>query len=143
MKFWDSSAIVALLLDDPRSSYCFSLLDKDSKIAVWWGTRLEAASALARREREGRLKPQELADAYERLENYSQGWSEISPAEAIRETALRFVRVHPLRAADAFQLASAWVASEARPPVLDFVSLDQRLNVAAAKEGFPLSIPTA
>jgi hypothetical protein len=60
----------------------------------------------------------------------------VDPSDAIRETATRFVRVHPLRAADAFQLAAAYLATERRPAVLPFVTLDERLAVAARKEGF-------
>lgn len=46
------------------------------------------------------------------------------------------VRTHPLRAADAFQLAATLVASEYRPANLAFLSLDQRLSAAARREGF-------
>jgi hypothetical protein len=52
------------------------------------------------------------------------------------EKALRFLRVHPLRAADALQLAAAFVAAERRPPSLELVTLDDRLVAAARKEGF-------
>jgi uncharacterized protein len=44
--------------------------------------------------------------------------------------------VHPLRAADALQLAAAVVAAERDPPSLEFVSLDDRLLEAASREGF-------
>ncbi len=37
---------------------------------------------------------------------------EIDPSDEIRETAARFLRVHPLRAADALQLAAAFAAAE-------------------------------
>jgi hypothetical protein len=54
----------------------------------------------------------------------------------IKMTARRLLRVHPLRAADALQLAAAFVASERRPPTLEFVCLADRLNDAARREGF-------
>jgi predicted nucleic acid-binding protein len=44
--------------------------------------------------------------------------------------------VHPLRAADAFQLAAAYMAAEQRPASLTIVTLDERLAAAARKEGF-------
>jgi hypothetical protein len=44
--------------------------------------------------------------------------------------------VHPLRAADALQLAAAFVAAERRPHSLQIVTLDERLADAAQKEGF-------
>jgi hypothetical protein len=44
--------------------------------------------------------------------------------------------VHPLRAADALQLAAAYAAAEQRPASLDMVTLDERLAIAARNEGF-------
>jgi predicted nucleic acid-binding protein len=44
--------------------------------------------------------------------------------------------VHPLRAVDALQLGAAFIASERRPSSLELVTLDDRLAVAARKEGF-------
>jgi hypothetical protein len=44
--------------------------------------------------------------------------------------------VHPLRAADALQLAAAFAAAERRPASLAIVTLDERLANAARKEGF-------
>lgn len=52
------------------------------------------------------------------------------------ELAHRLLRVHPLRAADALQLAAATIAAERRPPTLTFVTLDDRLRAAADREGF-------
>lgn len=62
----------------------------------------------------------------------------VDSSDAIREAAVRFLRVHPLRAADALQLAAAFIAAERRPPSLEVVTLDDRLAVAARKEGFAL-----
>ena len=41
-------------------------------------------------------------------------------------------------AADSLQLAAALVAAEHQPQALEFVSLDERLNEAASREGFPV-----
>jgi hypothetical protein len=65
-------------------------------------------------------------------------WQEIQPVAEIKMTARRFLRVHPLRAADASQLAAAFVVAERRPSTLEFVCLDDRLNSAARREGFVL-----
>jgi hypothetical protein len=51
---------------------------------------------------------------------------------------VRFLRVHPLRAADALQLAAAFMAAERRPASLQVVTLDERLADAARREGFAL-----
>ena len=49
-----------------------------------------------------------------------------------------FLRVHPLRAAEAVQLAAAFMAAERWPSMLAVVTLDARLANAARKEGFEL-----
>ena len=46
--------------------------------------------------------------------------------------------MHPLQAADALQLAAAFVAAERRPASLQVVTLDERLADAMRKEGFAL-----
>jgi len=61
---------------------------------------------------------------------------EVQPSEEVRQTALRLVRMHNLRAADALQLAAALVWARHVPTGLDFVCMDARLRTAAEKEGF-------
>jgi len=103
---------------------------------VWWGSEVECVSALARVERDEALDPQGAARVFKRLRQLSAVWHEIEPSDAIRQAAMRFLRVHPLRAADALQLAAAYAAAEHRPASLDVVTLDEHLAVAARKEGF-------
>jgi len=69
------------------------------------------------------------------------GWHEIDPNDALREVAVRLLRVHALRAADALQLAAAFQAAEQRPPSLEIVTLDERLAPVARKEGFAVIDP--
>jgi predicted nucleic acid-binding protein len=57
----------------------------------------------------------------------------------LRNDARRLVRVHDLRAADAFQLAAARIAADGEPAALPFVTLDERLTLAASREGFPVT----
>ncbi len=45
-------------------------------------------------------------------------------------------RVHGGPAADSLQLAAAVIAAEHEPATLEIVSLDERLNEAASREGF-------
>jgi predicted nucleic acid-binding protein len=61
----------------------------------------------------------------------------------VREAAIRFLRVHALSAANALQLAVAFVAAERRPRQLELVTLDDRLAAAARKEGFVVVAPAA
>ena len=141
MKFWDSSAIVPLLVMEASREPLLALLDQDPIMIVWWGTPVECTSAIARREREGHLSVTEATAVLERLRTLSFAWQEVLPTEPVRSVAQRLLRVHPLRAADAFQLAAAFIAAQREPSSLEFVSLDERLNAAAQREGFRLLSP--
>jgi uncharacterized protein len=136
VKFWDSSAIVPLLVTEASTRRVQALAAKDPDMLVWWGSEVECVSALARLEREGSLAAPALKIALRRLRQLSAAWHQIDPIDAVREAALRFLRVHPLRAAAALQLAAAYLAAERRPPSLEMVTLDERLGIAAGREGF-------
>ena len=136
MKFWDSSAIVPLLLAEPATPTVQAIAARDPGILVWWATEVECASALARLEREGGIDATDAAQAFGRMAQLAGGWYEVEPGDGVREAAVRFLRVHQVRAADALQLAAAFVASERRPSTLELVTLDERLAAAARKEGF-------
>lgn len=138
MRFWDSSAILPLLVREPSTDAMFGLVDADPVMAVWWGSAIECVSALARLERDGQLSPEGIRRAMKRMDTLKDSWHEVAPAEALRDMAIRLLRVHPLRAADAMQLAAAVMICEQRPSTVDFVCLDQRLAAAASREGFNL-----
>ena len=108
----------------------------DSAIVAWWGTEIECASALSRREREGRLSGDRVAEALARLDALRSAWEEVEPSDVLRRTARRMVRTHPLRSGDALQLAAALAAAEGDPSSLELVTLDERLAEAARREGF-------
>lgn len=141
MKFWDSSAVVPLIVAEPTTVAVQALATKDPGMLAWWAAEAECASAVTRLEREGSLEESAATQALERLRLIAQGWHEVEPSDVVREAALRFLRVHPLRAADALQLAAAFVAAERRPPSLEFVTLDDRLAGAARREGFVVVVP--
>jgi len=107
------------------------------------GSEVECVSALARLEREAALDPQGVMLSIERLRQLAAGWHEVDPMDIVRETATRLLRVHPLRAADALQLAAAFIAAEQRPASLEMITLDDRLANAARKEGFAVIDITA
>lgn len=136
MKFWDASAIVPLLLAEPTTEIMQALALKDPAMLVWWATEVECASAIARLERDGALDASTVTETFHRLKQLASGWHEVDPSDTVREAAVRFLRVHSLRAADALQLAAAFIAAERRPSSLDVVTLDDRLAGAARKEGF-------
>ncbi|MGH8769823.1 MAG: type II toxin-antitoxin system VapC family toxin [Burkholderiales bacterium] len=141
MKFWDSSALVPLLVNEPATPKLATIYKEDAAIIAWWGTSVECASALARRNRENKSDAPALAEGFARLNQIRRDWQEIQPLESLRELAVRLTRVHNVRAADALQLAAAIFASENVPGILDFVCLDARLSLSAEREGFNVVSP--
>jgi predicted nucleic acid-binding protein len=114
------------------------LIKADEDIVVWWGTRVECLSALSRRRREGALDNNSELKAKAILSALSEEWSEVQPSELVRHRAVRLLAVHPLRSADAFQLAGALIWAQETPQGLEMVCLDQNLREAGHKEGFTL-----
>jgi uncharacterized protein len=138
MKFWDASAVVPLLMTEATTTRLQSVAAADPSMLVWWVTEVECASAIARLERDGELDEAATIQAFDRLKRLADGWHEVDPSDAVREAAVRFLRVHHLRAADALQLAAAFVAAERRPSSLEVITLDDRIAAAARREGFAL-----
>lgn len=138
MRYWDSSALVPLLVDENKSAAMETLLAEDGFIVTSWGTPIECASAIGRRERDGSLQASEVALALQKLTVLEATWVEVAPSERVRAVARRLVRVHDLRAADALQLAAGSVASDRDDAPMPFVTLDDRLGLAASREGFPM-----
>jgi predicted nucleic acid-binding protein len=136
LRFWDSSAVVPLIVAEASTDTVQSIAADDPVMCVWWGTEVECVSAVARLEREDALTEGATMAALERLGSLAEAWNEVQPVAAVRGTARRLLRVHPLRAADALQLAAAVVAAEGVPASLDLVTLDERLAAAARREGF-------
>lgn len=141
MRFWDTSALVPLLVAEGATGAVTALYRADPVVAVVWTTAVECASAVARAEREGVLTPAQAAVGFARLDDLMRMWTEVEPVGELRDIARRLLRVHPLRAADAIQLAAATLASEQRPASLTMVTLDQRVEAAGVKEGFRVIVP--
>ena len=136
MRFWDSSALLPLFVQEATSGAVADAYELDADVIAWWATQVECASTLARLERDGRLSGPALTAALGRVARFAAAWHEVQPLPVIRQTAVRLLRVHDLRAADALQLAAALTASEGQPDSLPFVTLDARLAAAADREGF-------
>lgn len=141
MRFWDSSALVPTLVNETASAGVLAELERDPAIIAWWATEAECVSALCRLERDGSLPAGAIGEALRRLAALAAAWQEVQPISLVRQTAIRLLRVHPLRTADALQLAAAIVAAEDHPAALAFVTLDERLAQAAEREGFPVTRP--
>jgi len=138
MKFWDSSAVVPLIVQEPETSAIRALLAEDADMLVWAMTPLEVTSALWRRVRSGSLDEHARAAAAAGLADLEDAWHTAADLVQVVARARRLLAVHPLRAADAAQLAAALLTCRERTDTIGFVSLDERLCDAARREGFAL-----
>lgn len=104
-------------------------------IATWWASSKECASALNRLHRQKRIESATLVQLLSDLDSFASRWVSI-PSVGVKRAALRILRSHPIRAADALQLAAALTAAGGDPVSLEFVTRDSRLATAAQLEGF-------
>ncbi len=136
MRFWDSSALVPLIFDEPTTPVMRTLVAQDADLLIWMMTSVELLSMVGRLGR----TTSEISDLLssvrgDALQLVSRA-ARVTDADAVRRRAERLVGVHPLSAADAMQLAAALVACEDRPETLPFVTLDRQLANSARLEGF-------
>ena len=136
MRFWDSSAIVPLCVEEKYTHVIKGLLTKDQTMIVWWGTVIECMSAFVRQVREGNLNNVEQEQVKKILHILASSWTEICACEEVRQEAKRLLASHNLRSADSLQLAAAILWVNYRPDAEPFVTLDDNLRLAAQKEGF-------
>jgi hypothetical protein len=89
--------VIPLLALEATRARLLELLEQDPQVLIWWGTTVEIASALARREREQLLSADEVSSAMALARQLTDSWHEIVPSDAVRRTAERLLRMHPLR----------------------------------------------
>ncbi|HEX5082791.1 MAG TPA: type II toxin-antitoxin system VapC family toxin [Blastocatellia bacterium] len=134
--FWDTSALLLLICQQPKSQRARATQRSYPAINVWWGTRVECHSALYRLIRKGDLLAKEERQAFLSLQRLSAQWVEIQPSEEVRQVAERLLKLHSLRAADSMQLSAALIWSNHHPNGKVFICDDAKLLEAAEKEGF-------
>jgi uncharacterized protein len=135
LRYWDASALIPLLVQEPGTALARGWLEEDRAIVTWAWSLFEIRSAIERRVREGliaRARRQPLLDQFGRL---ARDWEEVVELSSVRARALALLARHPLRAADAAQLGAALLVAEDDPTSLTLVTLDRRLAEAAEREG--------
>jgi uncharacterized protein len=136
MRFWDSSAIVPLLVSQSGSERADAWFREDRDLVLWTLTGVEITSALWRLVREGALVEGDARVAERRAAQLAAASRVVVDLDGVRAYALRLLRVHSLRAADALQLGAALVWANGRPDGRSLCTLDERLALAAQREGF-------
>ncbi len=138
MNFWDTSALVALILHESKFESLETLLEEDPRLCLWWGTSVEFVSAVSRLERQGELTAEQATTLVHEFHQLAQSSLEVPPVNKLKRLAQRLLRAHSLKAPDALQLASALFVSRDHQYPVGFVCLDKQLGQAAAREGFRL-----
>lgn len=137
--FFDSSAIAKLYVPERQHA---AVRDLAGPIIVAAVTRVEVASAFWRKHRMGEIDASDAATlsvAFEAdLDDTSGRFAVIGLGPLIVRRAVESVSRHALRAYDAVQLATAWVARDVVGAVDAFVVFDRALRQAALIEGFRL-----
>jgi hypothetical protein len=136
VRFWDSSAVVPLLVHQPTSARTDRWLADDPAISLWTLTPVELTSALWRLVRDGTVLEADAQLAESRALELAAASYTVADIEAVKALARRLLRVHTLRAADALQLGAALVWANGRPQGKTLYTLDERLALAARREGF-------
>jgi predicted nucleic acid-binding protein len=115
--------------------------DEDGEIALWTLTPVEVVSALRRLLHDGEIRERDALHAERRADELMRACHIVVDVDAVKATAVRLLRTHTLRAADALQLGAAleWAGHRAADQVL--VSFDRRLALAAEREGFRVLPP--
>ena len=136
MRFWDSSALVAIAVAEKATRSVRDLSREDPELAVWILSEVEITSALWRRRRSNELTEAVRAEAQRQMDLTLSDALMVTDVSAVLRRARRLLAAHTLRAADAMQLAAALLACEDEPSRLPLVTVDDRLAEAATREGF-------
>lgn len=134
MRFFDASALVKRYVREPESARVQSLLDEGGAV-VSRLTEAEVSSALARRHRDGSITTSDYVTAVSALRADLGVLHVIELTPSVVSKVHSLLRDHPLRAADALQLASCLAIGGRLGEKLEFVCFDDRLTRAAAAEG--------
>ena len=135
MRYWDTSALVPLVIAEAETERMRSLVEEDPHVVTWAWTSVELASAVERRARQGELTREQRRSALARFAELAEAWDEVTDVLMVRRRALAVLARHPLRAADAAQLGAALAIAPEQGRPLGFVGLDERLLDAAEREG--------
>ena len=136
MKYWDSSALVALHVEEPQTSELRELTLQDAQVVTWTMSDVEIRSAINRLARQGLIDLPDMTELISRVDAFWGQVQVVALLSPVKARAKRLLGLHDLRAADALQLAAALLAVHDDPIGHDFVCLDRRLAEAARREGF-------
>ena len=140
--FLDSSALVKRYVTETGSAWVRSLAVPEARnsLIIARITWVEVLSALAHRQREGSLTPNDVAWAIQTFRyDLDMQYQVVELDPALAQAAGTLVTRHPLRAYDAVQLASALRVQsglgQVQAPTFTFLAADDQLIVIAQANG--------
>jgi uncharacterized protein len=136
LAFWDSSALVKLLIEERGTDVAVALWDGPARAVASRLCVPEMSAALAAAERGARLDPARGRVARTEWQRYLSALDLVEVSADVADRAAGLAAVHPLSGADAVHLASALVLP-ARELVV--ATWDRRLSTAAAAEGLSVA----
>lgn len=134
--FWDSSAIVPLLVRDSFTTRSREFLRKYPGIVSWWNMPVEVHGGLARLSREKRISEEAYDAALGYLQEFRKRCKEIQPVDRVRDLAEECLDRFQIRSADALQLSAAMIWCKQIPRNRPFLCFDSELSAAARQIGF-------
>jgi hypothetical protein len=135
MRFFDASALVKRYVRESGTPTVRRLLREPRAVASRL-SEAEISSAVHRRQREGALTLAQKRRAMDALRADLPRLEVVELSPKVVAAVHSLLDRHPLRAADALQLASAIVLRDALDTEIELVTYDQRLHAAAQAEGF-------
>jgi uncharacterized protein len=132
LAFWDSSALVKLLVEEEGTDTAVALWDGAARVLASRLCVPEVGAALAAAERGARIDGARARVASDEWRRYLAALDIIEVSAEIAERAAGLARQHPLSGADAVHLATALALGDRESVVATW---DRRLRTAAVAEG--------
>ena len=130
--YFDTSAVVPLLIEEPGSAHAVSLWDGSDRVVSARLLYPEARAALAQAGRLGRLTSRQLRVAVNEFEHIYEQLDLVDIDDELARRAGQLSEAHALRGYDAVHLAAA---HRVRDPDLVLVAGDGARLAAATSEG--------
>lgn len=136
--YFDTSAIVPLLVREPTTDHCTRLWDDATRIVCARLVYPEACAALARAVRMGRLTSPQMVVATAELDDLLEQIDFLEITADLARDAGRLAQEHGLRGYDAIHLAAGVAIAD---PDVVFVTADADLADAAKASGLATAVP--
>lgn len=141
MQFWDTSALLPLVVRQPPfSEHCRRIFRRRAARATAFVSRVECRSAIERLARDGALDSAARRRCVTRAERLFAAFDLVTFSADVEREALALLGRHPLRSLDALQLACALALSHGGGDTVQLVCCDRRLAAAGIAERLSLAI---